>query len=81
MATSKALKDAYMRQQSIYIPIRVQAQIMPFMYVRSVVVVRLLRFLFFFSELWPAVTSFASLSAAGGFGYGLILRPPMVWPV
>ncbi len=47
-------------QRSIIIPIRVHTQIMPFMYVRSVVVVRLLRFLLFYRK-WSASASLASL--------------------
>ena len=83
MAMSKELKDAYMRQRSIYIPIRVQAQIMPFMYVRSVVIVRLLRFLLNFrgSGLRSPPLLLYRASSAGGHGGGLILRPPMMWSV
>ena len=70
-------------QRSIIIPIRVHAQKTSFMYLRSVVVVRLLRFLFFFRNcgLLPPPFLLYRESAAAGLGGGLILWPPLMWSV
>ena len=63
------------RQRSINIPNRVQAQKTPFMYVLSVVVVRLLRFLFYeySGQLPPPMLLSRTSYAAGALGSGLLL--------